>query len=106
MGAKSLRRVSLLGVATTRRQRLSRQSRREWLRRETRREWLRREIVKADAQLESLKDHVRSQLARVAELERVGAETADALDFLETLEECQRMHELHRLHLVRELAGT
>jgi len=32
----------------------------------------------ADAQLGLIKDHVRSQLARVAELERVVAATADA----------------------------
>ena len=76
------------------------------LRRATRRDWLRREIAKADAQLKSIEDHLGAQQARVAELERAGADTKDARDFLAILKDCQRTHETHRLHLVRELVST
>jgi hypothetical protein len=89
-----------------RRQRLSRQARQSLLRLEIRRRWLGREIEKVDVYLSSIKGHVRSQLARVAELERTGAEIADALDFLDTLEACQREHELYRLRLGRELEAS
>jgi hypothetical protein len=104
MQAKSLQSTNLL--APPRRERLSSQTRRERLRLEIRRDWLRREIAKTDAQLASLKGHVRSQLTRVAELERVGADTAAALDFLDGLQACQREQEAYRLRLARELAAT
>ena len=89
--------VSLIGLAPPRRRSL---------RHATRRDWLRREIAKADAQLKSIEDHFRAQQARVAKLERVGADTTDARDFLTILENCRHTHETHRLHLVRELVST
>jgi hypothetical protein len=74
--------------------------------RETRRDWLRREIGKADAQLRSIEDHLRGQHERIAELERDGAETADAVAFLATLQECEQAHETHRLNRIRKLAAS
>jgi len=88
--------ASLIGLAPPRR---------GALRRAHRRDWFRREIAKADAQLKSIEDHFRAQQARVAELERIGADATDARAFLAILEDCQRTHETHRLHLVRELAA-
>ena len=88
MAARSLRRASLLGPKPARRV------------------WLKREIVKIDAQLKLLEQHIRAQQERIEELERDGTETAAARDFLVTLQDCYEAHETYRLRLVRDLETT
>jgi len=67
-----------------------------------RREWFNSAIAKVDEHLAQGEAQIRAQRERIAALERLGTDTADAQDFLAILEECQRAHEVHRRHLVRE----
>lgn len=65
-------------------------------------QWLNSAIAMADQHLAEGEAHIRAQHERIAALDRLGADTADAQDFLATLDSCRRAHEMHRLHLVRE----
>jgi hypothetical protein len=59
-------------------------------------------IANADRHLAQGEAQIRAQRGRIAALEQLGVDAADARDFLAALEDCQRSHEVLRLHLVRE----